>query len=101
MKIKINKQSLKENTTILIDVVKKIVKDNTHNEKQIKDSTLFEIVKCISSWKESYVNDRTIDGSTYTIKIKSNNCMKSYMFKNKYPDNFSDFLNALKEVIND
>ena len=101
MQIKINKQSLKEDTTILIDVIRKIVKDNKHNAKQIQDSILLEIVKCISSWKESYVNDRIIDGATYTIKIKSNNGMKTYIFKNKYPENFSDFLKALQEVISD
>lgn len=100
MKIIINKKSFKENSTIIIDDVKKIVKYN-NKEKPIKNSSLLEIFNFISSWEKSCIKNSIIDGCTYTIEIELNNIKETLIFKNKYPDNFGDFLEILKEIIDE
>ena len=70
------------------------IEDNA--KKYVKK--IFDVVK---NWNDNILsNDSIFDGSQYYIKIVINNEPVNYEFKNKFPENFDEFLDIMEDVKN-
>lgn len=53
----------------------------------------------IIHWDNSYIDNNVIDGKNTNLKIYTDTEMIEYNFKNKFPHDYSEFLQILKEKV--
>ncbi len=53
----------------------------------------------IKKWKNSYINNEIIDGTSWDISIKHKDLDKGVSGRNNYPKNFNDYLEAVRTLI--
>ena len=57
-----------------------------------------KLIKIVSSWEKEMINPYGHDGISYSVWIKDGDINLKYVGKNKFPNNFSEFLNLLEEA---
>lgn len=91
-------------TANLADLKTYYINDETEeftiNGKEISfncaNATYF-ILKVIANWPQKLEED-VLDGFSFKLTIKTQSKQTSYLFKNRFPDNFNLLLNFLCEV---
>lgn len=72
-----------------------ILKEETLN---IDINTFREVLNSyIMNWDNSYVDNGLIDGKKAILKIYTDDEIIEYKFKNKFPSNYNDFIQFMKE----
>ncbi len=57
-----------------------------------------KLIKIVSSWEKEMINPYGRDGISYSVWIKDGDINLKFVGKNKFPNNFSEFLNLLEEA---
>ena len=87
MKIKIYKWTLSEQHVLYVNTAKRNYVLADKKETNYKaDSFIFEVFDIIHDWPTSLENEKILDGLQYKIVIKQNNEEKTYIYKNKFPE---------------
>ena len=73
----------------------KIILDDSEKVEEIC-SQLYEI---IFSWKQEYIGEKVYDGEKYLIEVDVNHKRKKYKIQNKYPDNWEEFLEIKRKIV--
>lgn len=81
----------------LIDVVNEQINING-KIKKMENKKILELLRFFSTWEEEYISSNVLDGEEYFIEVKSDNKIKEYHGKGKYPNNYLDFKFFLKEL---
>ena len=99
MKIKIEQINPYESLTIVYNPDKN---DNVLlNSKQTNYSVSkfkFLVGTMTRDWPEKLENNDILDGTTYIIRTKIDDKIKTMVYKNKYPDDIYRLINLIKEV---
>lgn len=97
--------SKKEQTIIIKDKEIVLIEDNSCYQKIISDDTNFirdissDLTKIMFGWREEYIGARMMDGERYHIIVDINHRKKKYKIRNKYPDNWDEFLLLKKRIM--
>lgn len=54
------------------------------------------LLSIVSSWQERMINPMILDGIQYSVTIEKNGKTKSYEGRNKFPDNYREFMMLLQ-----
>ena len=58
------------------------------------------LINYIKYWDNQYLSDNVISGILVEIKIYTLDEIINYTFKNKFPDNYNEFYEFVKKVVN-
>jgi len=58
-----------------------------------------KLAKIMFGWKDEYVGARALDGEKYHITVDVNHKKKKYKIQNKFPDNWEEFLELQKLIM--
>lgn len=58
-----------------------------------------KLAKIMFSWKDEYVGNRMVDGEKYHIVVEVNHKKKKYKIQNKFPDNWDEFLELQRLIM--
>ena len=58
-----------------------------------------KLAKIMFSWKDEYVGNRLLDGEKYHITVDVNHKKKKYKIQNKFPNNWEEFLDLQKLIM--
>ncbi len=97
MKITITLSGLSNFTQLIIDDQKQEAKLNRTKINLNIDDFSSKILSIVSSWDKRMVNEFVLDGQEYMVRIEKNNKVYDYYGRNKYPDNYREFITLLKE----
>ena len=87
MKIKIYKQTIHEQHVLYVNTAKRDFVLADKKETTYKaDSFIFAVCDIIHDWPTNLENENILDGLQYKIVIKQNNKEKTYIYKNKFPE---------------
>ena len=102
---KIKDYSKEEQTIVIRDRGISIINGNSCYEKVLSKDVKFinnvenKLAKIMFDWKEEYVGNRKIDGEKYHIVVDVNHKKKKYKIQNKFPDNWEEFLQIKKLIM--
>ena len=99
MKIKIYKQSLKENHSIYFNDKTQdyLLVDGKKSDFDI-DRFVFLVFNMVSDWETSLEDKSVLDGLEYKIVLTKENKEKIFHFKNKFPSDIYRLSNLIAEV---
>jgi len=100
MKVKVYKTCLEDSHSLYVNDKKRnyVVLDRK-DTRYSADRFIFKIFDMISDWPTEMINPEIIDGLEYKIVIKENNQEKSYVFKNKFPEDIFRLENLISEIL--
>ncbi len=96
MKIIVTLRSLTKLTRLELDEEKQTANLNGTPIDINVEPFINKLLKIVSSWKKRMVNDFILDGLEYTVKIEKDDKSFEFYGRNKFPDNFQDFINLLQ-----
>lgn len=99
MKIKIELSSLREITKILINTDVSVVSYNGKVVDMDISNLTKKLYRIISYWEREYI-DNVFDAESFVIKITDEEKTVNYMGCGRYPDNYAEFLQLIKEIKN-
>ncbi len=97
MKITIIMSSMTHFTQLIIDDKTKEAKLNGENIEIDIDNFANKLISIVSSWEPRMVNEFILDGQEYRVRIEKKGKIQDYYGKNKYPENYRDFISLLQE----
>ena len=98
MKIVIRLRSMTESLTIKIDDEKSIFLVNEKKKEVDIDDFVMRLQVILVSWEPFMINDSILDGSWYEVEMKLGDKTRKYIGKNKFPSNYTDFIELINEV---
>lgn len=96
-KIEIKITNLSQNMELIVipSTLQVYTKNNT---KTITKEWLDDLLNIICKWDYKYIDNSIIDAETYTIKVYTEGTVDEYFGKGKYPRNYIDFINLVRDV---
>lgn len=58
------------------------------------------LIKHVTYWDNEYIDNKIIDGGEAILSLYTDKEKNNYRFKNKYPYNYREFINELKDMVN-
>ena len=100
MKIKVYKQSLNESHILYVnDKKRNYVLADTKETSYDADRFIFKICDMVSNWPNELNNEKACDGLEFRISIKTASEEKTYLFKNKFPEDIFMLEDLIEEVL--
>ena len=97
MKITVSVFNMYKSRYIVLDDEKN---EATFNGKKVElDIPPFasKLLTIISSWDNRMVNDMVLDGESYSVKVEKDGKVYNYEGRNKFPLNYRDFIDLLRD----
>jgi len=66
--------------------------------KDINKEWLEKLLNIICKWDYEYIDDSVIDAETFNVRVYTNDGVDEYYGSGKYPNNYSVFINLVKDV---
>ena len=108
MEISINKiknYSKQEQTIVIRDNDICLIDGKSCYEKVLSKDVEFinniedKLARIMFCWKDEYIGARSFDGEKYHITVDINHKKKKYKIQNKFPDNWDEFLELQKLIM--
>ena len=100
MKVKIYMHSLNESHILYVNDKKyKTVLLDTNETNYDAERLIFKVSDMVSDWPNELINDDICDGLEYRISIKTGSEEKTYIFKNKFPEDIYRLKSLIEEVL--
>jgi len=98
VKISIYELTVTESTYYEIDTTANTFKINNIDTNADANDAGFFLGIMINKWPKKLENPNISDGVSYKITLKDGEIKKTCIFKNKFPKDFSEFSDYIKEV---
>lgn len=97
--------SKKEQTIVIRDRGISLIDGNSCYEKILSKDINFintienKLARIMFDWKDEYIGEKKLDGEKYHIVVEVNHKKKKYKIQNKFPDNWKEFLDLKKLIM--
>ncbi len=98
LKIEIKLNTLNKRLNLLLDCINSKA---IFNGKEIAidlEGFCSKVLQIVSAWDSNMINRSSYDGLRYSVTIFKEDKKCSYVGKNKYPENFDEFIALLKDA---
>lgn len=90
---------ISEYTNIEFNIIPNKLKVDVRGfQKDIDIKTIERLLDIICEWEYEYINDNIIDAATCKVKIFTNNGVKQYFMKGKFPNTYKEFYEIVRGI---
>ena len=97
MKISLSIWNIRSITSLSLDDIANTATLNGKNIELNIPEFASKLLTIVSSWDSEMINHNILDGVEYRLKIEKDNKIYQYIGRNKFPNNFHDFLKLLTD----